>query len=218
MAPPQSSNLDGVDSSLQTIPARKGKGIRLRKGQYIRLFNTHGTQVVDAWAFNAHDVRERMSMEHTRAYLNKICPAINDTFVTNRRSPILTIAEDTTPGNHDTLMPACDIHRYRKQYGLEGYHDNCIDNLRHALASLGEEIEEYPPGPFNVFMNIPVREGNTLSWEAPTTTAGQYVTFKAEMELIIVFSACPNDVMPINGNESKDAHFQILDHLNKPSI
>jgi hypothetical protein len=181
----------------------------MRQGQSIRLINTYGTQVVDTWAFNAHNLGERMSMEHTRAALNKIFPTVNDTFVTNQRSPILTILEDTTLGNHDMLMPACDVHRYAKQYGLKEYHDNCTDNLRNALRELGEEGEEYSPSPFNAFMNIPIRDNNSLSWEAPTTEARQYITFRAEMDLIIVFSACPNDVLPINGNQSRDAHFLV---------
>lgn len=200
-----------LDTNLQVIPARKGKAARVSKGQLIRLINTSGSQVVDTWAFNAHNLRERMSMEHTRACLNKILPAVNDSFVTNRRSPILTVVEDTTPGNHDTLMSACDIHRYTKEFSLQEYHDNCTDNLRDALIALGEEGDEYSPSPFNVFMNIPVKDGNLLSWDPPTTRAGQYITFRAEMDLIIAFSACPNDVLPINGKDSKDAHFQILD-------
>ncbi|RDW59430.1 hypothetical protein BP6252_12517 [Coleophoma cylindrospora] len=208
LSPP--SHVRKVEPNLQIIPARKGRGVRMSKGQSIRLINTYGTQVVDTWAFNAHNLGERMSMEHTRAYLDKIFPAVKDTFVTNQRSPILTILEDTTPGNHDILMPACDVYRYAKQYCLKEYHDNCTDNLRHALESLGEKGEEYSPSPFNVFMNIPLKDDNSLSWEASTAKAGQYITFKAEMDLIIVFSACPNDVLPINGNQSRDAHFLIF--------
>jgi uncharacterized protein YcgI (DUF1989 family) len=209
MVPSRLSPSECAESNLQTIPARKGRGVRMRQGQSIRLINTYGTQVVDTWAFNAQNLGERMSMEHTRAALNKIFPTVNDAFVTNQRSPILTILEDTTLGNHDMLMPACDVHRYAKQYGLKEYHDNCTDNLRNALRELGEEGEEYSPSPFNAFMNIPVRDNNSLSWEAPTTEAGQYITFRAEMDLIIVFSACPNDVLPINGNQSRDAHFLV---------
>ncbi|RDW65179.1 hypothetical protein BP5796_09871 [Coleophoma crateriformis] len=210
MALSPSSHVEKLEPNLQIIPARQGKGVRMSKGQSIRLINTYGTQVVDTWAFNAHNLGERMSMEHTRAYLNKIIPAVKDTFVTNQRSPILTILEDTTPGNHDMLMPACDVHRYAKQYCLKEYHDNCTDNLRHALESLGEKGEEYSPSPFNAFMNIPLKDENSLSWEASTAKAGQYITFRAEMDLIIVFSACPNDVLPINGHQSREAHFLIF--------
>ncbi|TVY38627.1 Uncharacterized protein LSUB1_G005422 [Lachnellula subtilissima] len=203
--PPQPSS----STEKQEIPARKGKAARVSKGQFIRLINTHGKQVVDTWAFNAHELSERMSMEHSRAHLDKILPAIGDSFVTNRRDPILTIVQDTTPGNHDTLMAACDSHRYVKQFHLAEYHDNCTDNLKNALDELGEQGQEFSPSPFNIFMYIPVRDGQMLSWEAPTTEAGQFITFRAEMDLIIAFSACPNDCLPINGGTSMPAHFQI---------
>ena len=41
---------------LQTIPARKGKAAKLRKGDCIKVINTHGTQVIDTWAFNQEDL------------------------------------------------------------------------------------------------------------------------------------------------------------------
>lgn len=41
-------------------------------------------------------------------------------------------------------------------------------------------------------MNIPVHEDRTtLSFEAPTSKQGQYVCLRAEMDLVIAFSACP---------------------------
>lgn len=107
-------------------------------------------------------------------------------------------------------MAACDRHRYVKQFGLKEYHDNCTDNLKNALDEIGEKGQEFSPSPFNIFMNIPIKDGQVLSWEPPTTDAGQFITFRAEMDLIIAFSACPNDCLPINGGMSMDAHFQIF--------
>src|SRR5262245_38225024 len=53
-------------SDLITIPARRGKAARVRVGQHVRVINTHGTQVVDAWAFSAADLTEWMAMEASR--------------------------------------------------------------------------------------------------------------------------------------------------------
>ena len=97
----------------ELIPARGGKAKRLSAGQSIRIINTHGHQVVDTWAFNAGNLQEFLSMEHMRAALDRICPRPGDVLVTNHRRPILTFLEDTSPGVHDTLIAACDIHRYR---------------------------------------------------------------------------------------------------------
>ena len=57
---------------------------------------------------------------------------VGDVLVTNKRRPILTLVEDTSPGVHDTCMSACDIYRYRG-LGCEEYHDSCTDNLYKGL-------------------------------------------------------------------------------------
>lgn len=191
-----------------TIPARRGKAVRLKAGQQIRVINTHGKQVVDTWAFNAADLKEFMSMEHSRATMLTVFPKVGHTFLTNHRRPILTITEDTTPGIHDTLIAACDSHRY-KQLGVAGYHESCTENLALALKELGLTPPE-TPSPLNLFMNIPVKPDGTLSFEAPLSEAGQYTTLRAEMDLVIVFSACPQDVLPVNGLNPTDAHFCVL--------
>jgi len=193
------------------IPARKGKGVRLRKDQRIKVINSKGQQVVDTWAFNADDMREFMSMEHSRVAVGHIIPAIGDTLVTNRRRPIITLVEDTSGGIHDTLFAACDRWRY-EILGCTDYHDNCTDNLAAALKALGLEPPE-TPAPLNLFMNIPVIDGNRVDIRPPVSTPGSYVTLRAEMNCIIAFSACPQDMVPVNGAEMlpTEAHFEILD-------
>jgi uncharacterized protein YcgI (DUF1989 family) len=197
-------------STILTIPARKGKAALVGKGQLVKVINTHGQQVVDTWAFNQSDLNEFMSMEHSRTALSSIMAKEGDSMVTNRRRPILTLVEDTTPGVHDTLLAACDRYRY-ELLGCAGYHDNCTDNLAAALAELGLQSSE-TPSPWNLFMNIPVQSDGSLTFEPPVSQAGDYVLLRAEVDCVIAFSACPQDVVPINGVECQptEAHFQIL--------
>ena len=192
------------------IPARRGKATRLRKGQKIRVINTKGQQVVDTWAFCADDLSEFMSMEHARAAMGHIIPRIGDALVTNRRRPILTLVEDTSGGIHDTLIAACDRYRY-EGLGCTGYHDNCTDNLAAALAEFGLTPPEVP-SPLNLFMNIPVIDGNVIEFRPPLSTPGSYVALRAEMDCVVVFSACPQDMVPINGAAMRptEAHFEII--------
>ena len=68
--------------------------------------------MVDTWAFTAGMLTEFMSMEHTRADAYQLRPAVGDALYTNHRRPILTMTEDTSRGDHDTLMAACDSERY----------------------------------------------------------------------------------------------------------
>src|SRR6266513_5687668 len=159
------------------IPARQGKALRLRRGQKARVVNTKGQQVVDTWAFNAAELTEFMSMEHSRVAIGRIIPGSGDTLVTNRRRPILTLVEDTSGGIHDTLFAACDRWRY-ELLGCAGYHDNCTDNLAAALAEFGLVPPE-TPSPLNLFMNIPVVDGNRGEIRPPVSTPGSYVSRRA---------------------------------------
>ena len=62
-------------------------------------------------------------------------------------------------------------------------------------------------------MNIPVASDGTVSFEAPVSRPGDYVTLRAEMDCVLAFSACPQDIVPINGVDCipTEAHFQILE-------
>lgn len=193
------------------IPARRGKAARLGQGQRVKVINTHGQQVVDTWAFNAVDMAEFMSMEHSRVAMGRIIPTIGDVLVTNRRRPILRLAEDTSGGVHDTLIAACDRWRY-ELLGCRTYHDNCTDNLAAALGELGLTPPE-TPSPLNLFMNIPVLDGGRIDFLPPISTPGSFVTLRAEMACVVAFSACPQDMIPVNGTAltPTEAHFAILD-------
>ena len=214
-----------TQAELITIPARKGKAVALAAGQRVRVINTHGQQVVDTWAFNRQSFSgstereygspeflspEFMSMEHTRTALGRIMAEVGDSMVTNQRRPILTLLEDTSPGIHDTLLAACDRFRY-ELLGCTEYHDNCTDNLAAALAELGYRALD-TPSPWNLFMNIPVGAGGSLSFEAPVSKPGDSVLLRAEMDCVVAFSACPQDIVPINGLACvpTEAHFQVF--------
>ena len=199
-----------MSDEIVTIEARSGKAARVASGQSVKVINSHGQQVVDTWAFNAADLQEFMSMEHSRAAFMKLRPDVGDSFVTNRRRPVMTLVEDTSGGVHDTLMAACDNPRYGL-LGCTEYHDNCTDNLTAAMAALGLEEPE-TPSPLNLFMHIPWTPSGALSWQEPVSKPGDYVVLRAEMELIVAFSACPQDILPINGRAGKptEAHFQII--------
>jgi len=192
------------------IPARRGKAAFVDHGQTVTVINTHGEQVVDTWAFSRTDLGEFMSMEHTRAHSLRLVPRPGDVLRTNRRRPILTLTEDTSGGVHDTLMAACDRYRYAF-LGVQGHHDNCTDNLAAALAALGLTAPEVP-SPLNLFMNIPWTAEGVLDFAPPPRpTPGGYVRLRAEMDVVVVFSACPQDILPINGVAAKpvEAHFTV---------
>lgn len=196
-------------NDLHLIAARKGTATRLTAGQRVRLVNTHGTQVVDCWAFTLPDTREFMSMEHSRVELQRSCPRVGDSLCTNHRRPILTLVADSSPGIHDTTLAACDVYRYQR-LGYEGRHDNCTDNLRGAMQDSGFILPSVPC-PLNLWENARILADGSQRIEPPVSKPGDQVTLKAELDLVIVFSACPQDMVPTNGIDAipMDAHFTI---------
>ena len=195
---------------LSTIPVRRGAAAFTSQGQHVKVINTHGQQVVDTWAFRRDDLTEFMSMEHSRTAMGRIMPTLGQSMATNHRRPILTLVEDTSGGIHDTLLAACDRYRY-ELLGVLEYHDNCTDNLAAAMAELGLTPPE-TPSPWNLFMNIPVAPDGGVTLEPPVSKPGDYVILRAEMDLVIAFSACPQDIVPINGLDCvpTEAHFQVF--------
>lgn len=179
------------------IPARQGSACALRSGQSIRIINTHGGQVVDLWAFVTGST-DYLSMPHSVVGLGRIKPSAGDTLVSNLREPVLQLTEDRSPGTHCMLFAACDPARYRL-LGANGHHDNCADNLRaqsklHAIELTGI------PTPLNLFMNTQFTGHKVMTIEAPEAQPGDSVTFRALRDVTVVMSACPQDMVPVNGH------------------
>jgi uncharacterized protein YcgI (DUF1989 family) len=167
---------------------------------------------------------EYLSMSHTRASTLHMVPRVNDVLVSNLREPMLTFIEDTSSGVHDTLIPACDPQRY-KALQIEDWeqHGSCAENLVLALKELNDRAGlkgpkgvgasvtvNSVPAPLNLFMNIPWKgDKGDLSFEPPKCKEGDYVRFKAERDIVVIMSACPNDVQQINKGQSKDGHFLV---------
>ena len=117
-----------IPGELYTVPARCGCAVRLRKGQIIRIINTPGSQVCDTWLFNSDDLSEFSSMEHTRAYIDKIIPKEGDALVTNQRRPIGTLLTDE------------DYRLYYGRHAVEVLHQN-----QGALQRLLQLLEPHLP-------------------------------------------------------------------------
>jgi uncharacterized protein YcgI (DUF1989 family) len=148
-------------------------------------------------------------MEHTRATLSRLTPRAGDILVDNRREPMLEFESDTSPGVHDTVIAACDPARYAK-LGCTPDHASCADNLHRALDALGLSVAATPAS-FNLWMNIPVGPTGDLEWRETVSKPGDSVVFRALIDCIMVMSACPQDIIPINAGRPVSAHYSLLD-------
>lgn len=189
------------------VPARSGRAVRVRRGDYVRVVDVAGGQVGDLFAYVAAPsgiTPEHLSAAHTRTATSRLFPAIGEAFTTNERRPILTLVEDTSPGRHDLLIAACDDARYAGLGVLD--HPSCAQNLRDALRYDVGVV----PQPVNLFMQVPVRPDGTLDWLPAATNPGDSITFRAELDCVVVVSACPQDLTVINNSRPTDLAIDIL--------
>ncbi|KAL6705874.1 hypothetical protein ACN47E_006334 [Coniothyrium glycines] len=180
---------------------------------------------------------EYLSLPHTRASSHKLVPEVDDELLTNLRNPILTLVEDTSPGAHDTLTAACDANQYAA-LGVDKpeEHGSCAENLVLALKDLNESAGlkgtkavgaditvNIAPTPLHLFMNTPLgiegkaddeaagAKGITLKIEEPKGKKRSFVRFRAERDIVVVFSSCPMDVGKQNGGRCMAANYMVED-------
>jgi uncharacterized protein YcgI (DUF1989 family) len=189
------------------IPAREGRAVRVEAGRSFRVVDSEGGQVGDLFAFCLDDLEEHLSAEHTRAQLFRLFPRVGEAFVSNRRRPLLVFEADTSPGFHDMLFAACDEARYA-DLGAPAGHASCAANLQMALARLGLGPVA-PPQPVNLFENIPALADGTLDWRATASAAGDSVQLRAELDCVVVVSACPYD-LAADGREPGPMAIELL--------
>ena len=197
------------------VRAGHGRVFRLPGGASLKVTNPRGTQAVDTWAFHFATPLEFLSMEHTRSVHSTIFVARGMKLMSSERRAMLTLVEDTSPGVHDMLLPACNGAIYR-ELGCPPSHRSCAQNLDEALAEAGLAVPFTPP-PLNLFMNVPVAAAGTLDRLPPVARPGDYVVLRAEMDLVVVLSACPQDVTPINGAERRPSDIEATIIGNQPT-
>ncbi|TBW35357.1 urea carboxylase-associated family protein [Siculibacillus lacustris] len=192
------------------LPAGYGKAIRLQAGRRLRLVNLHGVQAVDLWAFVDGDPGEYLSMEHFRSVHSVVWATTATPLVSNARRAIVTIVEDTSSGRHDTLLCPCNEPLYR-QLGAPAGHRSCADNLHEGLADLGLAVP-FTPASLNLFMCVEVRADGSIDRRLPSSSPGSHLVLQAEVDVVLAFSCCPQDITPINGPERtpRDCRIDIL--------
>jgi uncharacterized protein len=191
------------------VPAGEGRAVIAHEGQTVRVLDVEGGQVGDLFAFAVADPGEYASAGHTRVAIRKLFPQPGDPVLTNRRRPILSLTEDTSPGRHDMLYAACDPARY-ELLGAEPSHRSCVANLRQALLEHGIEGGAVPQ-PLNVFMDVQVQENGILVSHPASSRPGDYIAFRTMMDCLIVLSSCPMDIVDISSGGITPLELQVYE-------
>ncbi|WP_232343288.1 DUF1989 domain-containing protein [Novosphingopyxis sp. YJ-S2-01] len=176
-------------TEMTRIPRRSGTAFELKRGQRLTVCDPEGEQVSDMVAYNKADPRELISNGRTFDYQDTIYLTTDHKLYSNRSNIMLHIERDDV-GRHDFLLTPCSKDTFRILYGDDDPHRGCFGNLAAALEPFGIGADAIPCA-FNIFMNVPVNgETGRFSVEPPLSKAGDCISFRAEMDLIIGLTAC----------------------------
>ncbi|AHM58305.1 hypothetical protein D770_00135 [Flammeovirgaceae bacterium 311] len=189
------------------ITPQSGVAFELQKGQMLKITDPFGEQVSDLICYNLYDKEEWLSSGRTMDYANAWLITKGNQLYSNRSNPMLTLIEDTC-GRHDFLLTPCSLEMFHKLYQVKGHHPSCHENLYTHLKEWGIAPDEVPTT-FNIFMNVQLFADGSLSVEPPMSKAGDFVVFRAEMNLVIGLTAC--SAQKSNNGSFKPIDFEILD-------
>jgi len=173
---------------VETIEKQTGAAFKLKKGDYLKVIDPQGEQVSDMVLFNAEDKREKLSSGKTLDFENTILITKGHHLWSNRSSKMMEILEDTN-GRNDFLLAPCSPETFQIIYNDHSYHPSCFENLYTNLEKYGIAPDDVPTA-FNIFMNVQFAPDGTLSVDPPQSKAGDYLLFRAEMDLIVGLTAC----------------------------
>ena len=94
--------------------------------------------------------------------------------------------------------------------GVKGYHKNCQDILAECIEPYGMTAYDVPDV-FNIFMNPVLHEDGTYEHKASPVSKGDYVDLLAEMDCLVVISACPDDLSAYNNFAAKSLGIRVFD-------
>jgi uncharacterized protein len=193
------------------VPAGDGWIGEVPAGGRLRIVDLHGNQAVDTLLYDAHDYANRYSAMDTVRAQAKVYLTTGSRLLSTGGDLLATIVEDTV-GRHDTLGGACAKESNVVRYGdhtrhqpacrttflrqLERWNRARLDGSAPCRAELtvrdlGHNI--------NFFMNVPVTVQGGLSFEDGLSAPGKYVELRAERDILVLVSNCPQINNPCNG-------------------
>ena len=175
-------------AQLTRIPAQSGAALRLSRGDILRVIDPAGEQVADLFAYAAEDTRECLSSGRSIDYAETIRLSTGNILYSNRSRAMLTIVRDDV-GRHDFLLTPCSHETFVIIYKEAGEHPSCLENLVHALQPYGLDADTISTT-FNIFMNVELADNGEITVCPPTSTGGDAIEFRAEMDLIVGLTAC----------------------------
>ena len=180
------------------VPANAPWSIVIRKGQILRIIDSHGQQAVDTLFYSADDYQERYSGQDTLRAQSSAYVSTGTRIMSNEGRVMLRVTADTC-GLHDTSAGACSCESNTVRFGHgTKYLHACRENFLIEAAKHGLSKRDIVPN-LNFFMNVPIDPSGNFTVVDGVSKPGDYVEMVAEMDVLCLISNCPQINNPCNG-------------------
>lgn len=192
------AGLSGAIVHDEIVPALAPWLHRVKRGQTLRIVDLEGNQAVDFLMYAAGNDAERYSAQDTVAAQGNIFLRNGSVLLSNEGRPMMTIT-GTSVDYHDTIGGACSCESNTLRYGhhTKSQH-SCVDNFLDANIRVGRGKRDMVSN-INFFMNVPVEADGALGIVDGISAPGLTVDVRAEMDVEVVVSNCPQINNPCNG-------------------
>jgi uncharacterized protein len=177
------------------IPAKEHSAFAMQRGHVLRFVDVEGRQVPDLVCFNEKDLSEELNLGNSLLLNKRRELRQGDVLYSVTCNPMMTIVGYSN-GESYSYGPMCSEELNRIRYGVPGTR-NCRDNFAKALAPWGFGYRKIPNA-FVPFMRVVVEPDGTMEIVEPTSQPGDYYDLRAEMDLLVGVSNCPQERNPCN--------------------
>ena len=194
---PGLSGLAGAVVHDEVVPARAPWLHHVAAGQTLRIVDLEGNQAVDFLLYAAADDAERYSAQDTVSAQGNLFLRTGTVLRSNEGRAMMTIVA-TSVEYHNTIGGACSCESNTLRYGHHTKSQHaCVENFLEANLIEGRGKRDMVSN-INFFMNVPVEDDGTLGIVDGISAPGLTVDLRADMDVIVVVSNCPQINNPCN--------------------
>lgn len=194
---PDLSGLSGPIVHDEIVAPRAPWVHEIAAGQTLRIVDLEGNQAVDFLLYSAADDAERYSAQDTVAAQANLFLRAGAVLRSNEGRAMMTILR-TSVDYHDTIGGACSCESNTLRYGHHTKSQHaCVENFLEANLAGGRGKRDIVSN-INFFMNVPVEADGALGIVDGISAPGFTVDLRAEIDVIVVVSNCPQINNPCN--------------------
>ena len=184
----------------------------VKRGQIFRIVDLEGNQAADTLFYDAHAPENRYSAVDTVREQGNIYLTTGTRLMSSEGDVLMTIVADTC-GRHDTLGGACAAESNQVRYAIDKkYMHACRDTFLLQCACHTKDLSKKDiTANVNFFMNVPVTPEGKLTFEDGLSAPGRYVEMRAERDVRVLISNCPQLNNPCNGYDPTPVRVLIWD-------